>query len=154
MKTKKLCFAASSGGHFEELMMLQPLMSKYDSFIVTEKTDYNVAADGEKIYYVQQVNRKEKMFIFHMLANLVMSVRIFFAEKPDVVISTGVLATIPICLVAKLMRKKLIYIESIAKVTSGTMTGKFLYRFADQFYVQWETMLAVYPRAIYLGGIY
>ena len=38
MKKLKICFAASTGGHFEQLMMLKPLMKKYDSFILTEKT--------------------------------------------------------------------------------------------------------------------
>lgn len=38
----KICFAASSGGHYEQLMMLKPLMEKYDSFVVTEKTDYKL----------------------------------------------------------------------------------------------------------------
>ena len=33
----KICFAASSGGYFEQLMMLKLLMNKYDSFVVTEK---------------------------------------------------------------------------------------------------------------------
>ena len=75
-------------------------------------------------------------------------------EKPDVVISTGVLAMIPICLFAKVFRRKLIFIESFAKISSPTETGKLMYRFADQFYVQWETMLQFYPDAIYLGGIY
>ena len=35
---KKVCFASSSGGHFEQLLMLKPLMNKYESFIVTEKS--------------------------------------------------------------------------------------------------------------------
>ena len=35
----KVCFAASSGGHYEQLLMLKPLMLKYKSFIVTEKTN-------------------------------------------------------------------------------------------------------------------
>ena len=34
------------------------------------------------------------------------------------------------------------------------MTGSFLHRFADRFYVQWEPMLEFYPDAIYLGGLY
>ena len=70
------------------------------------------------------------------------------------VITTGVLAMIPMCLLAKLFGKKLIYIESFAKVTSPTETGKLMYRFADQFYVQWESMREIYPNAICLGGIY
>lgn len=154
MNVKKICFAASSGGHLEQLMMLKPLMSKYDSFIVTEKTTYAAVPDDIKLYYLEQVNRKEKTFVFRMIKNLFMSLKIFVAEKPDMVISTGVLAMIPLCLIAKLSGKKLIYIESFAKVTSGTLTGKLIYRFADCFYVQWEQMLQIYPKAIFLGGIY
>ena len=154
MDIKKICFAASSGGHLEQLMMLKPLMNKYDSFIVTEKTTYTSVPDNIKLYYLEQVNRKERTFFFHMIKNFFMSFKIFMVEKPDMVICTGVLAMIPLCLIAKLFRKKMIYIESFAKVTSGTLTGKLLYRFADRFYVQWEQMLQIYPKAIFLGGIY
>ena len=62
-KNIKMCFAASSGGHFEQLMMLKPLMKKYDSFILTEKTLYKANSKDTKTYYVAQVNRKEKLFL-------------------------------------------------------------------------------------------
>ncbi len=153
-KEIKICFAASSGGHFEQLLMLKKLMEKYDSFIVTEKTLYAPLSDDIKLYYMKQVNRKEFTFIFRMIANLFRSLHIFFREKPDVVITTGAMAMIPMCLIAKMFRKKLIFIESFAKVTSPTKTGKLMYKFADRFYVQWESMLEIYPDAIYLGGIY
>ena len=106
------------------------------------------------MYYVRQVNRKEKTFLFSMLLNAWEEFLIFLKEKPDVIITTGVLAIIPMCLMAKVFGKKLIYIESFAKVTSATETGKLLYKFADQFYVQWKQMLEIYPKAIYMGGIY
>lgn len=151
---KKVCFISSSGGHFEQLMMLKPLMNKYNGFIVTEKTSYNISNNEMNVYYLKQVNRREFTFLYNILINTVISFKIFFKEKPDVVISTGVLATIPMCLIAKAFGKKLIYIESFAKVNSPTLTGNLLYRFADQFYVQWEEMLDIYPDAIYKGGIY
>ncbi len=153
-KNIKICFAASSGGHYEQLMMLKPLMEKYDSFVITEKTDYSAEAKGEKTYYMKQVNRREKDFIWQMGQNVWKSIDIYRKEKPDVVICTGVLAMIPICLIAKLHGKKLIYIESFAKVTSATRTGKLLYQYAEQFLVQWPEILKIYPKAIYLGGIY
>ena len=151
---KKICFAASSGGHFEQLMMLKPLMDQYDSFILTEKTAYSSSNNGVKSYYVKQVNREEKSCIIKLVINTISSLRIYIKEKPEIVICTGVLAMIPMCLIVKIFGGKLIYIESFAKVTSPTMTGKLLYKFADKFYVQWETMKAFYPNAIYLGGIY
>lgn len=153
-KKVKLCFAASSGGHYEQLLMLKPLMEKYNSFVITEETLYKAKVKDTRMYYMKQVNRREKSFIPHMLVNFFRSVKIYFKEKPDVVICTGVLAMIPICLIAKAAGKKLIYIESFAKVTSATQSGKLLYKFADQFYVQWKQMLEIYPKAIYLGGIY
>ena len=153
-KRKKLCFAASSGGHFEQIAMLKPLMEAYPSCVVTEKTQYKAEIKGQKMYYLHQVNRKEALFPLWMIGNACKSLAIFLKERPDVVISTGVLAMIPLCVLAKLFGKKLIFIESFAKVTSPTETGRFLYQFADQFYVQWESMLEFYPSAIYLGGIY
>ena len=89
-----------------------------------------------------------------MVINCLKSVQIYLSEKPDVIICTGVLAMIPLCLFCKLMGKKLVYIESFAKVTSPTLSGQFLYKYADQFYVQWPEMKKFYPNAIYLGGIY
>lgn len=151
---KKICFIASSGGHFEQIMMLKPLMQKHDSFIVTEKTNYSVSNEDIPFYYLKQVNRHEIKFIYYMIANSIKTLKIFLKEKPDVVISTGALATIPMCLFAKTFKKKLIFIESFAKITSPTLTGKLIYKFADQFYVQWEEMKEIYPKAIYKGGIY
>lgn len=151
---RKICFAASSGGHYEQLLMLKPLMEKYDSFVVTEKTAYTSTFKDEKIYYLKQVNRKERTVIPYMIGNIFRSLKIYKKERPDVVVCTGALATIPICLIAKLYRKKLIYIESFARITSSSKTGKFLYKFADQFYVQWPQMKEIYPNATYLGGIY
>lgn len=153
-KKLKIAFAASSGGHFEQLLMLKPLMEKYDSFVVTEKTQYSAGKIDAKMYYVKQINRKELMFIPKLIANTFKSLTIIIKEKPDVMITTGVLAIIPLALLMKLFHKKLIYIESFAKVTSGTLSGRLLYKYADQFYVQWKEMLKLYPDAIYKGGIY
>ncbi len=155
MKRKKVCLISSSGGHYEQLLMLRPLEDDYDIFIVTEKTKYN--KEDKKInYFVSQVNRKEILFIFKMIGILLKSLYIFIKEKPDVVISTGVLATIPMMYIGHIFKKKIIYIESFAKINSPTMTGKLIYKrhIADQFYVQWESMLEFYPDAIYKGGIY
>ena len=153
-KEKKICFACSSGGHTEQIMMLKPLMKAYDSFLVTEKTQYQINTAGEKTYYLIQSNRKEKKLFFVMIWNSILSLRILLKERPDVIITTGVLAIVPLCIMAKWGGAKVIYIESFAKIHSPTLSGKVLYHFADQFYVQWESMLDFYPKAIYLGGIY
>lgn len=152
---KKICLISSSGGHFEQLLCLKPLSEDYDVFFVTEKTKYN--KNDKKIrYFIKQVNRKEILFIPNMIMIFFKSLYIYFKEKPDVIISTGVLSTIPMLFIGHFFKKKVIYIESFAKINSPTMTGKLIYKkkIANQFYVQWEFMLEFYPNAIYKGGIY
>ncbi|MBE5873473.1 MAG: polysaccharide biosynthesis protein [Lachnospiraceae bacterium] len=135
-------------------MMLKPLMEKHDSILVTEKTDYSMGKTDVKTYYMKQINRKELLFIPKFIGNSFRALSIIIKERPKVMITTGVLAIVPLALLMKLFGGKLIYIESFAKVTSKTLSGKLLYKFADQFYVQWEEMLKLYPKAIFKGGIY
>ena len=152
---KKICLISSSGGHFEQLLMLKQLEKNNNIFIVTERTKYN-RNDNKINYYIKQVNRKELLFISKMILNFIKSLFIFIKESPDVIISTGVLASLPMMCIGYLFKKKIIYIESFAKINSPTMTGKFIYKhkIADRFYIQWESMKKCYPDAIYLGGIY
>lgn len=149
----KICFAASSGGHLEQLLMLKPLMEKYDSFILTEDTSYEVKINIRK-YFVNQINRREKFLIINLFVIFIKTFKIYINEKPDLIISTGTLSTIPICLIAKLFKKKVIYIESFAKINSPTLTGKLLYKFADLFIIQWKNLRKYYKDATYGGSIY
>lgn len=151
---KKICFAASSGGHLVEIMNLKPIMSEYDSFIITEKTQYPLTDHQIRTYNVCQVNRHELLCIFKLCVIALRAFCCFCKEKPDIVISTGALATVPICLIGKLFRKKVIYIESYANVDSPSKTGRLVYRFADRFYVQWQALLEFYPNARFIGGIF
>ena len=105
-KPIKICFAASTGGHFEQLMMLKPLMDKYDSFILTEETQYETNTKGIKTYYFKQVNRKEITCIPRMIVNIFKSFKIYLEEKPDLIITTGVLSMLPMCIWMKLNKKK------------------------------------------------
>lgn len=130
-------------------------MIENDSFILTEKTSYSSELNLPcSIEYLEQVNRTEKLVGFKFIKNTILSLKYYFKYKPDVIISTGALATIPICILSKIFRKKVIFIESFAKTNSKTLSGKFVYKFADLFYVQWETMLKEYPKAKYKGTIY
>ena len=44
--------------------------------------------------------------------------------------------------------------ESFANVSVGTKTGKLLYKLADKFYFQWKSLERVYPKGVFVGGIY
>ncbi|NTR92135.1 polysaccharide biosynthesis protein [Enterococcus faecium] len=145
MDRKKVCLISSSGGHFEQLLMLKSLCEEFDIFFVTEKTTYTKKTAN--LYFVKQVNRHDKFFLINMIIVFVQSLRIFLKEKPDVIISTGALSVIPFFFLGKFFKKRLFFIESYAKLSTPTLTGKIIYKFADKFFVQWESLLTVYPDA-------
>lgn len=152
-KNKKICFVASSGGHLEELLMLKTLIKEED-IIITEKTSIGELNCNNKVIYVSQINRKEKGFIFKFIKLFFKSIKILINENPGYIITTGALVSVPIMLLGKMLGKKTIYIESFARVTEASLTGRILYRFVDLFLVQWEEMLEIYPKAKYVGGIF
>lgn len=152
---KKIGFVSSSGGHWEELMCLKEISEENVSFFVTEQSgQISAEKKSDNIYLVNQINRKEKAFIIKFIMLFIKAFKILVREKPDVIITTGALMTYPFCVVAKLMRKKVIYIESFARVYQKSLTGKLVYPFADLFVVQWESMLEHYPKAKYAGKIF
>ena len=98
-----------------------------------------------------------KEHLFKFLCNfpitIIRSFKAFLKVKPDVVIATGAHTTVPICYIAKLFGKKVIFIETFANITTKTLSGKLVYPIADLFLVQWEEMLKLYPNAKYRGGL-
>ena len=150
MKKSKLCLISSSGGHYEQLRMLKSLEKKYDVFWVTEDAGYGSNAD----YFLVQTGLKDKNFPLKMIKNIVKTLRIWWKEKPDVVVTTGTMIVVPMAFIAKITKKKLIYIETFARVTDGTRAGKLMYRYADLFIIQWEQLKEIYPNAKYGGSIY
>jgi len=153
---KKILYISSVGGHLTQLMQLKPLMEKYDYHIVTEKTDITRAMrnDHNVSYLVYGARNYLIRYLFKFSFNIIKSFFIFLKVRPDVIISTGAHTAVPMCYIAKLFRKKVIFIESIAKTKSPNLSGKLIYPIADLFIVQWESMLEVYPNAVYGGTLY
>ena len=151
---KKYCFAASLGGHLEEIACLKEIAKGNESFLLTEKGGFQEISFCNKTRHVIQINRKEKTFPLKFILLFFQSLKIILEEKPDCSISTGALATFPICVWGKLLGKKVIYIESFARVDEPSLTGKLMYHVADLFIVQWKEMMEFYPNAIYGGGIF
>lgn len=149
-KVPKLCLVSSSGGHWEQLQKLQPLINKYDGIMVTEKTQFEANAK----YLMIQTDLKDKLMIFKMLINSFRTVQIWIKEKPDYIITTGTMVAYPFYLLAILFKKKFIFIETFGRANMPTVAGKRMEKHSDLFIVQWESQKKFYKKAIYGGCLY
>ena len=155
---KKVLFISSTGGHLNELLQLKSLFSIFEYYIVTEKTKSNEYLSeeykGKTSYLIYGTKKNPFTYFFIYLFNIIKSFIIFINQKPDVIVTTGTHTAVPMCYIAKIFRKKVIYIETFANRNTKTVAGRFVYPIADVFVVQWEEMLKVYPKAEYWGWIY
>ena len=155
----KVMFISSTGGHLEELLQLSPLFEKYDYYLITEKLKHNLKLKDKykKVGFLIYGTKVHPItYVFKVLANGIISFNMFLKFRPDYIVTTGTHTAIPMCVIAHIFKKKIIYIETFANSNSKTMTGNFLYKhnLYDLFIVQWKEMLKFYPKATYGGWIF
>lgn len=147
MRKLKLCLACSAGGHLTELMQLEEAYKGYERFVATFRREDTESLSG-KVYYLVDPKRNP----LKMLLNFLQALGVVLRERPSVVITTGAGVVVPLCIIAKLLGAKIIYIESFARITSKSMSGVLLYSIADLFFVQWKQLLEKYGRKARYGG--
>ena len=148
----KFLIVGSSGGHLTHMYMLKDIWSKHDRTWVTfDKADANSILKDERKYWCHYPTNRN---IPNLIKNTFLAIKILRKEKPDVIISSGAAVAIPFFLLGHLFGAKLVYVEVFDRIDKPTVSGKFCYRFADKFIVQWDEQLKVYPKAINLGQIF
>lgn len=158
---KKVLFISSTGGHLEELLQLRGMFSKYDYHIITEKTKSNLSLKDKYkgkvsflVYGTYTTKLNKIIYPFKLFFNTIKSFFLYLKIRPEYIISTGAHTAGPMCLIGHLLGSKVIFIETFANSKSKSRTGSLVYKFADLFIVQWESMLELYPNAVYGGWIF
>ena len=158
MKKKKVMFISSVGGHLTQILELKDIFKEYKYVLVTEKTDVTKSMKEKyNIKYLPYGSRNQKAaYPFILLWSSFKSLFYFIKYNPEVIVTTGANTAAAMCCLGKIFGKKVIFIESFAKRTSPTVTGKYIYKLHayTTFVVQWKSMLKFYPKAEYWGGIY
>lgn len=155
---KKVLFISSTGGHLSEMFQLSELFDKYDYHIITEKTKSNLALKdkyNERIDFLVFGTKDHMLtYPFKLIYNCFKSLYLYLKVHPDYIITTGAHTAGPMCCIGKILGSRIIYIESFANINTKTVTGKLVYLIADKFFVQWEDMKKLYPKATYGGWIF
>ena len=147
-KSTKICLISSHGGHLRELLSATKnvIGTKY---YVTCKTAHTLQLlQSSHHYFVVDPHTS----FFKYLLNCLESLRHIYRERPYAVVSTGSGIAIPTIFICKFMLKaKVIFIESAANVYTPSKTGRFIYKWADLFLIQWPTLKRYYPKSICVG---
>lgn len=172
-QTLRTVFCVGSGGHTSELLKLLTHMDlkKYnprlyimaDSDITSEvkihkcedKSDYHIS----KIPRSRNVNQSFKSSIFSTLLAILLTIPLVYRFKPNIIFCNGPGTCIPICIVGFVMRClfiidcRIIFVESVCRVKTLSLTGNILQYFADVFVVQWPQVHKACFRSKYYGRL-
>lgn len=107
----------------------------------------------------REVGQSYLIAVWMTLKALLACLSIVLKVRPTQLIVNGPGTCLPMCLAAALLRLlcihrcTIVFVESVCRVKSLSLTGKILYHLhiADQVQVQWPELLQAYPRARYVG---
>lgn len=155
---KKVLFISGSGGHSKQLeILISTIGHLYSSCLMLENDDLislEKFKDKFRIYTaipIRGKNDTQTQTFLRVVINFYQSLFIFFRCRPEVIITTGPGLGIPICIISKIFKTKLIVIESWSRTSSKSIVGRILYNFADLFFIQWPEMKELFPKAKYAG---
>ena len=153
---KKVMFISSCGGHLTELLSIEKIFKYYNYILVTEKNSISKKLkDKYNIEYLMCGSRNEPFkYPLVILVNIIKSLYLFFKHKPELIYTTGTHTCVPMCLIAHLFKKKIIYVEVFDRIDNPTLTLRLLKNIADTIIVQHKEMLKQFPNAIYFGGVF
>jgi UDP-N-acetylglucosamine--N-acetylmuramyl-(pentapeptide) pyrophosphoryl-undecaprenol N-acetylglucosamine transferase len=157
-KKMKICLAANSGGHLNQLLQLKPLYNKHDHFFITDKNSFSEElAATENIYFVEKFVIKEvfqKYQFLRPVKNIFQSFLAIIRERPDVIITSGAGVALGALLICKMMFIRTIFIESIARTHEPSTFGRVIGKRSDLVLVQWKPLLEYYRNAVHAGLIF
>lgn len=140
----------SPGGHLLQLLALEPAWEGMEATWVTlpaADTDY-LLREERVIHGRGPTNRSLRALI----PNLRLAWRTVRRERPDVILSTGAALAVPFFLAGKLFGARLVFVESITRTTSLSLSGRLVRPLSDAFFVQWPD-LAKAKRARFEGRL-
>ncbi len=146
-----MLLVASSGGHLLELLALTgPYERHLRHWVTFDTPDARSLLAGESVTYAYSPTNRH---IGNLLRNAVLAVRVIARLRPVAVVTTGAGVAVPFIYAARAFGRRAIYVESLARMTELSLSGRLVYPVASRFFVQWPELSDRYRRASYAGAI-
>lgn len=175
----KTLIVIGSGGHTLEMLKqvktLNPKLYSPRLYVMADvdtSSEYKineVERELEKVYKSKSVtvkiprsrfvNQSYFTSVFTTLYSTLISIPVVFNFNPDLILCNGPGTCIPVCVIGILcnilffFNTKIVFIESICRVKTLSLSGKILLYLADVVIVQWPDLHKIYPNTVYLGTL-
>lgn len=133
---RRVLFVSSSGGHWVQLRRLRPAFDGWVRYYACTNAGYRSTVDPEEGFFgVPEATRWNKLRLIYQAVTVLWVV---LRTHPEVVVSTGASPGFFAMLFGRVLRRKTIWVDSIANVDELSLSGRQARRFADLWLTQWE----------------
>jgi UDP-N-acetylglucosamine:LPS N-acetylglucosamine transferase len=145
----KVCVVSSCGGHLTEVRCLAEAFRQYDHFyVVNDKALFPADMEGRTVF----ITHSERDW--RLLLNFWEAWKILERNRPSVILSTGASPAVPFAIIGKLFfGTKVIFVETITRISTPSLSGRIMYHLADVFFYQWESLAGCFPKGRFLGRV-
>ncbi len=131
----KILAVSSSGGHWEQLMLLRDSFVGHEVFYATTRPGLAERNGLAPAFLVADCNRDTPLTIIKAIAQIT---RIIRSVKPTVIVSTGAAPGIISIFLGRIFGAKTIWIDSIANFEKLSLSGKLAGYVANIHMTQWS----------------
>jgi beta-1,4-N-acetylglucosaminyltransferase len=164
----KIGIVCSPGGHLSQALTVMDAFAGHTVFLITQdfphlkgfalprfSAIYKLGLIGRYSLGLKLSRRHFLWFGIYLtlVANFFALLRIYRKERPDLLFSTGAEVAIPAFLAGKVFGTRLVYMESVTRTKSLSLTARVLMPFLDIVLVQWPMLCRVYRKARFMGRV-
>lgn len=147
--TKRILAIASSGGHWQQLMLLRPAFAHHNVTYLTTLRGLPERFDAAPAHIVPDCNRHTP---FRAMASVLAITWHVLRLRPHAIITTGALPGVIALAAGRLVGARTVWVDSVANAEEMSASGRLARRFAQLRLSQWETP-AQAEGAEYAGSI-
>lgn len=142
----------STGGHLLQLHALRDAWQPYSHAWVThDRSDARSILDGEVVVHAYWPTIRN---VRNLIRNTALAVRVVRRTRPRVILTTGAALAVPFAWVGRAYGVRVVYVESLTRITSPSLSLRLIAPVAERIYVQWPELTKAVPSARYAGSVF
>jgi UDP-N-acetylglucosamine:LPS N-acetylglucosamine transferase len=141
---------ASAGGHWIQLSRLKPAFEGHQAQYVTTLRGVRPPSGSRPVAYVKDASRSN---VFGLIVLVLQMFFLIIRFRPHVVITTGAAPGLIALQIARMIRIRTVWIDSIANSEKLSLSGRMAERCADLWLTQWPHLAAGHPNLKHIGSV-
>jgi UDP-N-acetylglucosamine:LPS N-acetylglucosamine transferase len=141
----------SPGGHLQQLATLRHVWDDYSrAWVTLDKSDARSMLEGEQVIFAHGPTERN---LANLARNLALAASVIRRLRPAVIITTGAALAVPFAWVGRLCGARIVFIESLSRITEPSLALRLSAPALDRIYVQWPELRQAVRDSRFAGSL-